>query len=314
MYRYNFFIHFYKSEEYIVFLYNTKTISITYNEKLFQLLEKARSQREIKEKDIYNSWIWSKIIDFLLEYKIFLDNKETNTWWEALEFHKLSSNPNKVDKTLSNEQIEYIYKEHEKKYNNKGNIIEKEEKDTSISSLTNNYFWSLRCKHQQSNIMDIEYLESTLFNISQRKNNKKVYWSWWWFYSIDQIVITRSDITYTVSWLTWTIRKEHKKWVFMDASAWILKDDEYSIDWYNAIVFLVAHTQHVFEKYWNRWYRFIMLESWALWFLYRTFYAKRWYLELWWYEDELCLNAITKSNLIKKSYYTIITHTILLHW
>ena len=281
--RYNFLINFDVDQEKIIFTLPNKKISISYTLALEKVLIEIRKNIWLNTWYILEQGVSKNVLRFLIHHQILLDNTNSNVWWEALWFHTLSSNPNKLDHSLTQKEIGNIYKEYEssrKKIPEYFTEVSQDTKKTITIENISRYSWSSRKRNIEWKKIEEPYLQHAMFEITKRKDGKKSYGSWWGFYSVDQVVVTRDNQIYIWVWCTWKIYKASASWIFKDLSQWVLPDEHYTIDWYNAIVCLISNIVFPLMKYGNRWYRFALIESGAIWFLYREMYSCRWYLEL----------------------------------
>ena len=316
--RYNFLVHFYKDQEKIVFILSNQKIAVSYTPAVDKVLTEIRKNVRLSASYILEQWVSNNVLAFLIHYQVLLNDTNSNAWWEAIWFHSLSSNPNKLDHWLVEKEIEDIYEAYEaSKKKNPDNFTEvsaqAQRNINAISEKEWNFYWSSRRTNLARKKIEETYLEQTMLKITKRKSKKKSYGSWWWFYSVDQVVVTRDDNVYIWTWYTWKLYKSSAPWIFQDLSQGVLPDENYAIEWYNAIVCLISDLMHPLKKYGNRWYRFALIESGAIWLLYRQKYAYRWYLELGWYSDIVFIKTLKKHNIIQKK-DTIITHCLLLHY
>jgi hypothetical protein len=311
-YRYNVFVHFLKEESNIIFYVPWKTISCTYQEYIYNFLVFILKKWHCTYDLIQKHWISDSMLHFFLIYNILLDETHSNKWGESLWFHIHSSNPNIIDHTLTQKEIDNIYKEYLDSYKNSITSGYQRIWNEQTLSLKQYTLWSTRQKNNHIKKIDRTYLLSCLSTINRRHNNHKLYWSAWWFYAVNQLVITKRWECFFVCWYDGHIYSKHISAPFDSFSSWIFDDEDYNLSWYTCIVFLVANTEYVFAKYGNRWYRFIMIESGSIWCMFRNFYSEKWYLELGWYHDKVCLSAISDLWLFTVTPHTIVSHTILL--
>ncbi|MCS6982595.1 MAG: hypothetical protein NZL83_00210 [Candidatus Absconditabacterales bacterium] len=290
-----------------------KKIHCTYKQNIYDFLVCILTKGRGTQDEIGQYSISDALLSFFFHYEIIIDDSFSNKGSEALGFHKQSSNPNNIDHTLNQNEIDTIYysyfEEYKKSITQGYTLVDKKENYIDLKSYTDG---STRSKNNSSSLYDKDYLLSCLSTINHKHRNHKLYGSAGGFYAINQLVITKGGECFLAFGYDGSLYTKIVQFPFEKLYDGIFDDDQYNLSGYTGVVFLLANTEYVFAKYGNRGYRFMMIESGSLGFLFRNFYSQKGYLELGGYHDALCMNAIGDLGLYHLSDNTFISHTILL--
>ena len=317
MYRYNFGVHFVVNENLITLIYPQKKILIKGGAWLWDFLKYALLNVYVQDVDLKKYKVTPEILQLLLSYKVLVEVCTYKSWSEAWLFHQLAENPNKVDTDLDQNAINTLYKNASVWVEE---LIDRDVFTTAFwqpssglhSQNMSNIQGSAR-KNTKSLIFDDDFLKTSFYtHLFKNSNWHHRYGSGWWFYSVFPLSITENDTVYVFDPKTWVTYTAKMPGIYQACSNILLFDHEYRLTWYWAIVILLSNTQYVFQKYWNRWYRFVLIESGAIWCLLRQLYSERGYLEMWWYYDTEVYNIIKKYNLLINLENILVTHLILL--
>jgi len=322
-YRYNFLSHFFiKDWDINILIWNQK-IRIWGSDVLYDFLVYCVTHIHIFPEDIAKYGISASILELLIEYRVLVHVAVYQSWIESLSFHELSSIPGKLATPVLESDVEELYNHFKDRLHSLVNQEKFKESDylsfdkidklpTHNIDFINSCYHSTKTAEPQDKIVDHTYLNSSLVSIHGIQDNHFVYWSGWWFYSIFSFIITRDDFIKIVDKYKQVIYQIHMRGIFEKFADTILltKADPKT---YNAIVLLISDTEQVFWKYGNRWYRYIMMESWSIGLLYRMLYSERWYTELGWYRDKQISELIGSLDLFTSMEDLMLTHLILLN-
>lgn len=164
--------------------------------------------------------------------------------------------------------------------------------------------------YKKYNSIQLYSLYQFLKYINTQHDGHLLYWSWWWFYSVFQIIVTSDNLVIITDKYNNVMYQYNTPNIFELFKDSIIPMDWVNLDSYNAIIILISDTSLLFKKYWNKWYHFLLLESGAISLLFRLFFSERWYLELWGYNYNEILNKIKIFFIDTET--LMITHLILL--
>lgn len=324
MYRTNMFFKFYLKDKNIIFgnlLYN---FIIKNNSKIIELFIFLLEKKNFSYHDLQIFWVSEKFIELLMESKIIV-NPSTNWWVESEIFEKMNYNPINSHISLSEENLEILYKKIEKWLKWKVNDdFKKISLYNNIEFTINQYqfskVWSDRINKNNKSIWDIDkIIQIVHFIFHERakkisfKKLKKFYkfWSWWWINSVFPVIISKDDHLIIYDKFSNTIYKKNIKWIHKDVANECFVDCSISFESYDCIIFLFSDYNNVSLKYWNRWYKLVLLETWQISYMFRLI---NWILDVshveiqWIYENKI--NNIIKKNDVFVDFSPMFIHCL----
>jgi len=316
--RYNTLTKFYKKDNQIVVTTISKRMCLPYSDTVYDMFVFFEENIFIKENFFVQYNISQKMVNLFLYLQI-LVNEKFNVWIESFSYDKVLQNPSILLKSINEKELNEIY-----------------------SGVNGVFYWCIRgdWKLYEWNIYSAFYSINGWLSISStrkelNKNYAKIalwdflfinknifslqsdvwlmYWSWGWFYSVSNIIISKDDFIYFFDKYNNQYLFQIIPWIFQEyvSSCLIKFDNKTSFESYEYHVVLFSIFQSVFEKYWNRWYRYIQIESGAIWSLFRNYLWSNGlpYLELQWFIEWNIFDLLQKYDLIDIN-KIILTHTI----
>lgn len=321
MYRFNLSVHFFTEDDKLTLLCWTNKLSISQSKLLYDFFVYCVKYIHVWLDDLDKYGISPALTELLMKYKVLLQTDKYQSWAEALYFHWTAGNPNKLSTYVQESDVAVIYSEFKVRLSKIVNIDSQrilsfnnihDLQAENINLLMNESKYSTRLLKKNNIPLDLDYLYSSVKYIHGNKDNHYVYGSWGWLYSVFSLIITSNDEVMIVDNHKQLIYQSEIIWIFSEVIKSVLVADHYDPKEYNIIVITLSDTLLTFQKYWNKWYRFMMMESGVIWFLWRILYSKRWYLEIGWYKDKELFNVIKSFNIFKDMTNLIIAHLILL--
>lgn len=321
MYRFNYSVHFFMHNDKIVIMAWGQKITLWWSSTLYEFLVYCLTNIHVSTKDIEDHGISSAMLELLLQYEILHLTSTYQNWAEALSLHTLAYNPNKLSTNVRESDIEIIHINRRKRLSEllKDSFMSQSQTllfdgiwDLQNIDLSTSGLHSTRLLKTQHPAIDSDYLMSSLKYIHSKHDSHQIYGSGWGMYSVFSLVVISDDVLMIVDNHQKVLYKSTISWLFSDLGKAILPDKEYDAKGYNAFVILISDTLSVFQKYGNRWYRFVLMESGSIGLLRRILYSERWYLELWGYEDKKIFDALQSHQVFTDIKDLIVTHFILL--
>ena len=273
---------FYKKGENLVIRLNTLELQIPFDQCLYDFLVEISEVITVSDVEslLKQYSISPKIILLFLKIGILL-SPETQLGREALIFHKWIANPSflnfseqvdpkNLDKIYA--QIPYYFYDcfDQKgfsiiKYDqqwNKNYFIQrtKSTRKSSIDFSSRSYSLALFLKAIK-NIFALSW-ESGLF-----------FWSAWWFYSLFPVIVTNQNEIFIYDKYKNEFLIKRDSAVFEDFLSCYLYAEGTDFSLFSFHIVLVSSYVGCFNKYGNRGYRYIQMEAWAIWVLFRQICA-----------------------------------------
>ncbi len=319
--RYNLTTKFYIKDQKIVVAVNGLRIKIDYSDSIYNFLVALEENQIIEDVNIIveSYKINLKLIDLLYNIWVII-NLDMGIWLESVRFHKIISNPsictfpeqslesyiNSIYKNISS----YFYDCFEYYHNlERYNIwlyfsfdwIIKKYKSTRKS-------WGL----EANSTIETDKILSLMNNIFSLKNwSNHLYGSGWWFYSIFPVVVCEDDFLFIYDKYNDSFVCKKSMGVYNEYIDSLIVDKWNDFSKYQFHIILVSAYDGVLRKYWNRWYKYIQMEAWAIGTLIRQFLCGENipYLELQGFFDEKIADLLGSHLWVLKN-KSLVCHTI----
>lgn len=322
MWRYNFSIHcFFDSKNHQLTVLNwQQQLTLSVAEKVWDIICYVMKNVYIESELLKKYCIEEEIVTVLCTLWVLIAcNRNTLYWAEARWFFSLTQQPNKIDYDLNDYAIGMIYQEAQQARKQQFYYPPLNTQFTLYSedhtSDWKQWDWPMRGSTRQTSARKRKTIKPLLGYIQSHLLKKPwwhlPWWSAWWWYSVYGIVITQSDELFIVHPLSWNMRSASFPWVSKSVDGVIIPHPEYAWEWYTAMIVLACDPSRCFKKYGNRWLRYLMMESGALWCLLRNACASRWYLEVWWWYEDRFVAIIDEFSLFTENRKQLFTHLLL---
>jgi len=322
MRRYNFWFHcfFDNTKSVLTVLDSQKKYVLSVKESVWKMLWEAILQVYVEREMLKKYDIDEQMISVLCKIWVLIAcDRKTLHGVEANWFYSLTQQPNKIDFDLSDEAISTVYEE-----------AQQSRKQQCYYPLLNKQFvvysidhtgdwkqedWPMRGSTRQTSLSNDKTINPLLGYIQHHLLKKQwIHFPWWsagWWYSVYGIVITQTDELFIFHPLQWIIRYASFHGISKAVADIIIPHPEYSWNWYQTMLVLACDPSRCFKKYGNRWIRYLMMESGALWCLFRNAYSSRWYLEVWWWYENRFATLMDEFSVFKDTRKQLFTHLLL---
>ena len=312
--KYNILSKFYIKDDYIIVKNYSYKITIPYTPDIYNFLIYLEEYIYFDKIIIHTYHISEKLITLLSKIDIIII-EEYNSWIESLWFDSIIQNPPIWFKNITDKDLWIIYENITHSFYQSFN---KEEwhiyinYNNKIPLITLNSKCSSTRKKVNNNTIEKDFILWVNDTIVWDWKKYVLYGSGWWFYSISSIIVNQNDYIYLFDKYKQIYFYRHIPWFFKDYTTnCLIPNNETNFQSYTSHVILFSVFRWVFQKYWNRWYRYIQIESWSigcLWRQYMNHYNIP-YLELQWFLEQNIYKLFKRYNIIDIN-KIIITHTI----
>jgi len=314
--RYNTLVQFENEWNSTIIKAGNHSIKIKYDKNIYNFLKYIKKNIYFSKETIEDFNITKNLIRLFLKLSI-ISNTIYNSWIESLDFDKTIRNPSKTFIPLNENSLNNIY------WNIYKNFIEainkwdrKAYSQYKRKKITISCNWKRYSTRKKANIINKKIKINDMLSANNKIlwNGKEnlLYGSGWWMYSVSSVMIHNTDNVYLLNKHKKKYIYKHIPWIFKEYTDICLINDplnDFRLYEYHIILFSVFKS--VFNKYWNRWYRYIQIESWAIGCLRRNYLCSKSipYLELQWFIENNIYALFEKNNILNTN-NVLITHTI----
>lgn len=322
MWRYNFWFHcfFDNTKSVLTVLDGQKKYVLSVKESVWKMLCQAMKQVYVDWALMKKYGIEAAIITMLTEiWVLIVYDWSVLTWTEAHWFYWISKQPNKIDTDLSDESIGMLYQsaQHAKKQQ-----CYYPQLSTQFSIYTADHAhdwkrdnWPMRWSTRQTWVSKTQNINQLLGYIQTSLLKQSwIHLPWGsagWWYSVYGIIITQHDDVFVFHPLSWILWYASFPSISTQVATVLVPHPDYSWSGYSAMMVLAGDPSRCLKKYGNRWLRYLMMESGALWCLLRNALASSWYLEVWWWYEDRFVQVMDNFSVFSNNRKQLFTHLLL---